>query len=100
MKEKAIRKALTNIKAILLNSYNTGIPESSIDLVILIDAIQSIKDTDALCHEIHQLLKTGSWLFMDAGHLTIPRARDFALSSGFFTMAKQEERNMLLTKKT
>jgi predicted DCC family thiol-disulfide oxidoreductase YuxK len=84
VKEKAIRKALTNIKAILLDSYNTGIPESSIDLVILIDAIQSIKDTDAFFHKIHQLRKTGSWLFMEAGHLTIPRARDFVLSTGFF----------------
>jgi len=57
IKEKAARESLTNIEAILVDSYNTGIQGSSIDLVLLLDTLHLIGDCDALFREIHRILK-------------------------------------------
>lgn len=99
VKEKAARKSLTNIEAVLANSYTTAIPASSADIVLLFDTVHMIKDHDALFHEIHRLLKPDGFLFMDPGHMRIARAREIVESTGLLTMVKCRGRDMLLTKK-
>ena len=99
VKEKAARKSLTNIEAVLANSYTTAIPASSADIVLLFDTVHMIKDHDALFHEIHRLLKPDGFLFMDPGHMRMPRAREIVESTGLLTMVKCRGRDMLLTKK-
>ena len=99
VKEKAARKSLTNIEAILVNSYNTGIQGSSADLVILVDTLHMIKDYDALFAEIHQLLKRGGLLFMDPGHMKTSKAIEIVEGTGLFTMAECQDKDMLLAPK-
>ena len=99
VKEKAARKSLTNIEAVLANSYTAAIPASSADIVLLFDTVHMIKDHDALFHEIHRLLKPDGFLFMDPGHMRMPRAREIVESTGLLTMVKCPGRDMLLTKK-
>lgn len=79
--EKAARKSLDNIKAVLVDSYDAGIQSSSVDIVLVIDAIHSITDYDALFHEIHRILKPGGLLFVDPGDMRISKARDIVTSS-------------------
>jgi ubiquinone/menaquinone biosynthesis C-methylase UbiE len=69
VKEKVVRQGLTNIETILVDSYNTGIQDSSIDLVLLIDTLHLINDYNALFREIHRILKQDGLIFMDKGHL-------------------------------
>jgi len=65
-KEKAARESLTNIQAILIDSYNTGIQDFSIDLTLLLDTLHQIGDYNALFLEIHRVLKEDGVLFMDS----------------------------------
>ena len=51
VKKKAANKSLTNIVPILVDSFNTGIPDSSIETVLLIDAIYPIKDRTPLLND-------------------------------------------------
>ena len=99
IKEKAARKSLTNIEAVLVDSFNTGIQGSSADIVLLIDAIHSISDHDVLLREIHRILKPNGLLFMDPEHMKISKAREIVDSTGLFTLTEQRGRDMLLTKK-
>lgn len=99
VKEKAARVALTNIEAILVDSYDTGIQGSSADIVLAIDMIHSVKDYDALFREIHRILKPNGLLFMDLEHVKISKAKGIVESTGLFTMTEQRGRDMLLTKK-
>jgi ubiquinone/menaquinone biosynthesis C-methylase UbiE len=48
VKRKAALKSLANIQPVLVDSFNTGITDSSADIVLLIDAITPIKEHDAL----------------------------------------------------
>ncbi|MFC1965582.1 class I SAM-dependent methyltransferase [Chloroflexota bacterium] len=99
LKQKATREPLTNIEAILVDSYNTGIQSSSINLVLLIDTLHLIGDCDALFREIHRILKQDSILFMDTGHMKISRAREIVESTGLFTIVECREHDMLVAPK-
>ncbi|MCK4398085.1 MAG: class I SAM-dependent methyltransferase, partial [Methanophagales archaeon] len=57
VKERAARQDLTNIETILVDSCNTRVKGSNIDLILLIDTLHLINDYHALFHEIHRLLK-------------------------------------------
>ena len=97
IKEKAARQSLTNVEAIVGDSYKTGLQESSIDLVLLVDTFHMISDHDALLQEIHRILKQNGLLFMDPGHMKLPKAREIVESAGLFTMVECQGKDMLLT---
>jgi SAM-dependent methyltransferase len=99
VKEKAARHGLTNIETIMVNSYNTTIQSSSIDIVLLIDTLHLIEDCDALFREIHRLLKQDGILYMDSGHLKMSKAREIVESTGFFTIAEYRDHDMMCAPK-
>ena len=96
IKEKAARESLTNIEAILVDSYNTGIQESSIDLVLLLDTLHLINDHHALFREIHRLLKQDGLIFMDSGRMKMSRGRKIVESTGLFTIVECRGHDMLV----
>ncbi|MBA7600230.1 2-methoxy-6-polyprenyl-1,4-benzoquinol methylase [subsurface metagenome] len=98
--KKAAKEGLTNIEAILLDSYDTGIQEATVDLVLLIDTFHMISDYDALFREIHRILKQDGFLFMDPGHMKMPQAREIVESSDLFTIVECRGRDMLVAPKT
>ena len=99
VKEKAAGESLTNIEAILVNSYNTGIEDSSIDLVLLLDTLHQIGDCDALFLEIRRVLKQDGVLFMDPGHMKLARAKEIVEATGLFTIAECRDHDMLVVPK-
>ncbi len=99
IKEKAARESLTNIEAVLVDSYNTGIQDSSINLVFLIDTLHLINDYHALFGEIHRLLKQDGLIFMDPGHMKLSKAREIAENTGLFTIVECQGHDMLVAPK-
>jgi len=99
IKEKAARESLTNIEAILVNSYNTGIEDSSIDLVLFLDTLHRIGDCAALFLEIRRVLKEDGILFMDPGHMKMSGAREIVENTGLFTIAECQDHDMLVVPK-
>lgn len=99
IKEKAAHGSLTNIEAIKVDSYSTGIQGSSVDLVLFIDTLHLIGDCGALFREIHRILKLDGFLFMDPGHMKISRAREIVENTDLFTMVECHNHDMLVTPK-
>jgi len=99
VKKKAARESLTNIVPLLVDSYDTGIQSSSIDLVLLVDTFHQIGDRDALLREIHRMLKQDGVLFMDPGHMELPQAKKIVEQSGLFTIVECRGRDMVLSPK-
>jgi len=96
VKEKAARAGLTNVETILVDSYDTGIDEASVDMVLLIDTFHMISDYDALLREVRRILKPDGRLYMDPGHMKFSRAKEILDGSGLFTIVKSVGRDMLL----
>ena len=99
VKKKAAGEGLINVEAILVDSYNTGIQSSSIDLVLLLDTLHLIKDCNALFQEIHRILKQDGILFADPGRMKMSRATEIVESTGFFIIAEYRGHNMLISPK-
>ena len=95
--EKAARAGLADIETILVDSYNTGIDEASVDMVLLIDTFHMISDFDALLREVHRILKPDGRLFMDPGHMKQSEAMRIMDESGLFTLVTSVGRDMLLS---
>lgn len=96
VKEKAARRGLTNVEVILVDSYNTGIQDSSIDIVLLIDTLHMIEHCDALLQEFYQILKQDGLAFIDRGHLKMSRVMEIVASTDLFTIVDCWERDMLV----
>lgn len=89
VKEKASRKGLENIEAFLIDGYNTGIQDSSIDRVLLIDVIQLVGDNRALLREIHRILKEDGFLYVDdPTAMGRSRAPEIIDSTGLFRIVE------------
>jgi len=100
VKKKVAGEALSNVEAILVDSYNTGIEESSTDLVLLIDTFHDISDHAALFQEIHRILKPDGILFMNPGHMNLERAVEIVESTDLFTIRECQKKDMLVAPKT
>lgn len=96
VEKKAARQGLANVEPILVDSYDTGIEDKSIDLVLLLDSLHEISDHDALFQEIHRFLKPEGLLFMDPGHMKTSRAKAIVESTGLFTIQSCSGRDMLV----
>ena len=99
IKEKVARESLTNIELVLVDSYDTGIQGSSIDLVLLLDTLHMINDRQTLFGEIYRLLKPDGFIFMDPGHMRMARARKIVESTDLFTIVECRGHDMLVAPK-
>jgi len=97
VEEKAACSGLANIETILVDSYDTGIDEARVDMVLLMDTFHMISDFDALLREVHRVLKPDGRLFMDPGHMKQSEAIKILDESGLFTIVKSLGRDMLLS---
>jgi ubiquinone/menaquinone biosynthesis C-methylase UbiE len=93
--QKALRKGLENVEAVLVQGYDTGIGESSIDRVLLIDTIHLIDDPDALFREIHGMLKPDGLLFMEKGHMAMSEQKEVLTNTGLLQIREAEGLMML-----
>ena len=90
VQRKASQKGLQNVEPIMAKGYDTGIQDSSIDRVLLIDTIHLIEDPDALFREIHRMLKPDGLLFMEKGHMAMPEQKEILTKTGLFTITESQ----------
>lgn len=65
--EKKIRKrGLKNVKTIL-SGLNTGLPDESVDVVLLYNVLPMVKNRPALIKELHRVLKPGGVFSVKSG---------------------------------
>jgi ubiquinone/menaquinone biosynthesis C-methylase UbiE len=90
VRQKAARKGLQNVETVLVQGYDTGIQDSSIDRVLLIDTIHSIDDPEALFREIHRMLKPDGLLYMEKGHMAMSEQKRTVEKTGLFKITESQ----------
>jgi ubiquinone/menaquinone biosynthesis C-methylase UbiE len=84
VKNKAKRKRIGNIKAIMANAQETGLPSESIDVVFLHLVLHDIKDKPATIKEFKRVLKNDGKLVIDEENvMPLDLIRRLAENSGF-----------------
>ena len=85
VEKKATKEGLTNI-ATILSDRDTGLPDESIDVVLLYDVIRSIKDKRALLKELHRVMKVNGLLSILPEHIKVADILELAEKDGLFSL--------------
>jgi len=97
VKEKIKKEGIKNVKPILTNASNTGLPDQSIDLAFLFGLRYIAGGLEDVISEIHRVLKPG-------GVLSFEKTRGSAkklieeVERGGFTYSERQARIFLFTK--
>ncbi len=65
--KRAAKEKLANVKTIL-SDRDTGLPDESVDVILLYDTLHLVRDKQALLAELHRILKPGGFLSADHMH--------------------------------
>ena len=91
VEKEAKKERISNIKTIL-SDRGTGLPDESVDIVLLYDVLQMIRDKDKLLEELHRVLKAGGSLFATAEHLQVSEFLNTLTRDKLFTLVGQKGR--------
>jgi SAM-dependent methyltransferase len=87
--EKKIKnKGISNVKTIL-SARETGLPDESVDVVLLYDVLQMISDKERLLEELHRVLKSDGVLFATAEHLDPNEFMNVFAKTNLFTLVER-----------
>lgn len=90
---KAIAKyGLKNVEPVLIEGYDSGIPDGAADLVYALDMFHMIADPDGLLGELNRITKADGFLFIDDGHKPRKETREKIAASGRWELALEKER--------
>ena len=93
VQKKAAKKGLPNI-ATILSDIDTGLPDRSVDISLVYDAIHMIKDRESLIRELHRVTKPKGILSITAEHIRAEDVIKVAEKDGLFSL-KERQRNLL-----
>ena len=96
IRENAKQNGLSNIEPLLISSYDTGIKNASVGLVLLIDIVPILKETKPLFIEIHRLLKKQGSAYISHSHLSMEKTRKLVEDSGLFTVSECQGHDMII----
>lgn len=89
IEKKIKRKEISNIKTII-SGRDTGLPDESVDIVLLYDVLQMIRDKKKLLEELHRVLKSDGSLFATSEHLDVNEFMNILTKEKLFTLINQK----------
>ncbi len=89
VKERAERNGFSNVHTILSN-IDTDLPDNSVDVILLYDVLQIIRNRDGLLQEFHRVLKPSGVVSVDCDHMGPEEVQDVFASTGLFSQVDYE----------
>ena len=83
VKRLALKKQLENVEAIQ-SDCATGLPDGSVDIVLLYDAFHLLDNPDMILEELHRVLKQGGVLSFSDHHMKEDDVAPAVTSGGLF----------------
>ena len=93
VKNSAVKKGLENIETIL-SDCTTGLPDKSIDLVLLFDIYHALSEAESVLKELHRVLKPDGKLSFSDHHLK--EGADQIESKGLFRLSEKKVRKTVI----
>jgi ubiquinone/menaquinone biosynthesis C-methylase UbiE len=88
VERRATSEKLGNIKTIL-SDRDTGLPDQSVDVVLLYDVLHSVSDQQALLRELHRVLRPPGLLSVVPDHMTRDQILNTMGREGLFEFQAQ-----------
>jgi len=94
----ASRKRLTNVQAIL-SDCETGLPNNSVDVILLYDTFHDLSDQNGVLEELHRILKPNGILSFSDHHMKENEIISRVTNKGLFTLSKRGKRTFSFLKR-
>jgi ubiquinone/menaquinone biosynthesis C-methylase UbiE len=94
----ASKEQLANVETIL-SDCQTGLPDNSLDVVLLYDIFHHLSDPDVVLKELHRVLKPDGILSFSDHHLKENEIVSEVTNSGLFRLARKGQRTYSFSKK-
>jgi ubiquinone/menaquinone biosynthesis C-methylase UbiE len=94
----ASKKRLANVETIL-SDYKTGLPDDTLDAVLLYDAFHHLSDPDVVLKELHRVLKPDGILSFSDHHMRENEIVSQVTNSGLFRLSRKGQRTYAFLKK-
>jgi len=89
VEHKAKKERLANITTIL-SDRDTGLPDESIDVILLFDTIHLITDKQALLKELCRVMKSNGLLSIWVRHMKVDDVLEIVRKDGLFRLRDQQ----------
>lgn len=89
VKSKIKKYDLANIQPILINGYDSTLPDDIADVVCAIDMFFIIKEPAAFLGELRRIVKKDGRLVVDDGHQPRSETKNKILDSGFWDIVEE-----------
>jgi ubiquinone/menaquinone biosynthesis C-methylase UbiE len=93
------KRQMTNVETIL-SDCKTGLPNDSIDIVLLYDTFHDLNNADAVLEELHRVLKSNGILSFSDHHMKEDETVSKVTNKGLFTLSKRGKRTYSFVKVT
>ena len=98
VKDIALKKQLTNVETIL-SECQTGLPDNSLEVVLLYDAFHHLSDPDMVLKELHRVLKPDGILSFSDHHMKEKEIVAGAINDRLFRLLRKGQRTYTFLKK-
>jgi ubiquinone/menaquinone biosynthesis C-methylase UbiE len=94
VRKKVEKQNLRNIEPVLVDGYNSGLPDNIADVVCAIDMFFSIQNPNEFLKELKRIIKSDGVLVIDPGHQSRSVAREKILASGCWEIVEEGKDHM------
>jgi len=94
----ASKKRLANVETIL-SDCKTGLPDNTLDAILLYDAFHHLSDPDVVIRELHRVLKPDGILSFSDHHMKENEIVASVTNDGLFKLLKKGQRTYAFLKK-
>jgi len=94
----ASKKRLANVETIL-SDCKTGLPDNTLDAILLYDAFHHLSDPDVVLRELHRVLKPDGILSFSDHHMKENEIVASVTNDGLFKLLKKGQRTYAFLKK-
>jgi ubiquinone/menaquinone biosynthesis C-methylase UbiE len=98
VKHIALKKRLANVETIL-SDCQTGLPDNSLDVVLLYDIFHELSDPNAVLKELHRVLKPEGILSFGDHHMTEDEITSKVTNGGLFRLSRKGQRTYTFVRK-
>ncbi len=99
VQKKARRKGLARVETIQSDGP-TGLPDESVDVVLVYDVFHELDDADAVLRELHRVMRAGGTLSFSDHHLEGGEAISRLAAGGLFEFSKKHKNTYAFVKKS
>lgn len=93
----AAKRQLANVETIL-SDCETGLPASSIDVVVMYDALHDLEEPGPVLRDLHRVMKVGSILSVNDHHLKDEEVANRVTLEGLFRLSARGKRTQTFRK--